>query len=354
MRSNKTIIITILTFFSLFINQNVKCQENYIPGSIFSLSGDTIKGLIDYRNWSKNPLSISFKEPGSGTITTHTPKTIRGFSVNNDLYISAEVDAEASPYKTDQLTYVSEVILRKDIAFLQAMIQGSKSLYSYLDMKGNQHYYIKQWPDFELLVHKKYLKENPTKTINDYTKPIVLIAENNNYKGQLILYFQDCPTIQSKIKATTYTQQSLLLLFKTYQKCNQGDEKKSENPTYTYSGEKLSFQFGVSAAPLLATIKLTSSPDINYISDVDYPVKPGFAGGLFMDVVFPRSQGKYSVYTDLVVSTFQTGNHFDVPYNGEIVAFDTKIGFTQLKLSSMFRYKFFVKDDWSAFGNAGL
>jgi hypothetical protein len=148
----------------------------------------------------------------------------------------------------------------------------------------------------------------------------------------------------------------LLQLFETYQKCNVENGKKEASPSNQYSGEKLSLQFGLTAGPLLGSIVLKSNNvnGYNYVTNVDYPFKLGFAGGIFLDVVLPRNQERYSIFTDLAVSTFKTGNHFDVPYNGEIVPIDTEFGFTQLKLTSMLRYKFIVKDNWSAFSNAGL
>lgn len=343
-------------FFALFFSHQAMSQENYIPAAIFTLDGDTLKGLIDYRNWSKNPLSITFKEVESSIPATHTPKTIRGFSVNNDLYISAEVEAEASPYELSQLTYIPDIVIRKDIAFLQVMILGSKSLYSYLDMKGKQQYYIKQYPDFELLKYKKYLAQNPNKADPNATAATIGVRENNYYKGQLMLYFQDCPEIQSKINTTAYTQKNLLKLFEAYHKCSTTGTTNSASPAYMYSGEKVKFQFGANAAPLLGTVKFTSTdtPSLNYIANVDYPARPGIAGGLFMDVVLPRSQGRYSVYTDLIISTFTTGKQYDVQINGETVPVDVKIGYTQLKLSGMFRYKFVVKEKFSLFANTGI
>lgn len=41
-------------FFALIFNKAVS-QEKYLPGYVKTLEGDTILGLIDYRNWNNNP-----------------------------------------------------------------------------------------------------------------------------------------------------------------------------------------------------------------------------------------------------------------------------------------------------------
>ncbi len=54
-------IILGLLFLFMFLQASF-CQENYQPGYIVGLKGDTLHGFINYRNWERNPDKISFRK----------------------------------------------------------------------------------------------------------------------------------------------------------------------------------------------------------------------------------------------------------------------------------------------------
>ena len=56
---NKLVLFFLL--FPFFTN----AQSNYKPGYLVTIKGDTLHGLIDYRQWDNNPGAVAFKkEPG--------------------------------------------------------------------------------------------------------------------------------------------------------------------------------------------------------------------------------------------------------------------------------------------------
>lgn len=357
MNASKLSIFTILLLLSASI-KNAYSQENFQAAKVFTLSGDTLKGFIDYRNWGKNPQVISFKESENSVANNYKPLTIKGFNVNNELYVGAIVEAEASPYNMDELNTIPDIIRRTDTTFLRVMIQGAKNLYLNIDKKGKEQFYINQWPNFELLVYKKYLKNNePNQQNYEPSLPAKLVKENKNYLGQLFLYFQDCPSIQPMLKNTEYKQSSLFKLFEIYANCkNLSIEKENPENNYKYSQDKVKFKIGVLAGISTTKLILSSSlTDFQYLTNADYPVSINFSGGMSFNVVLPRNQGKYSVYNELLLSSFSTSAHFEDYHNENYYTMiDTQIGHTYLKLNSMFRYKFFVKNDWFLFANVGL
>ena len=87
-------------------------QENYQPGYIVSLAGDTIYGQVDYRNWELNPDKIYFQDESDKVKRSYAPLDIRAFSVQDEFYIGAIVQAEKSPYKTKMKTTIQLPILK--------------------------------------------------------------------------------------------------------------------------------------------------------------------------------------------------------------------------------------------------
>jgi hypothetical protein len=178
-------------------------QENFVPGRIIELNGDTLRGDIDYRNWQRNPKTIIFRNEIANIHRTYKPLDIRGFMIEDELYESAIVDIETSPVPTSRLKPDPELHLVNDTTFLRAIIRGTKSLYYLNDRTGKSHFYIKD-STFILLIYKRYIK---------VVEGRQGVAENRSFLGQLIIYLENCPGIQNKIKKTGYNKLSLENLF---------------------------------------------------------------------------------------------------------------------------------------------
>ena len=148
---SKLNLITIIGI--LLIVGNVNAQKNYVEARIISTSKDTIAGYIDYQNWRINPRSISFKNNmAESTPTVYAPGDIHSFMVENDFYLSSNVDKEVSLTNTSDLTDNSEPIIKKDLVFLRSLIQGEKRLY-YLRDGGKDHFYINDGNEVKLLIY---------------------------------------------------------------------------------------------------------------------------------------------------------------------------------------------------------
>jgi hypothetical protein len=328
-----------LIFFVVFIFQPSFCQENYLPGYIIRLSGDTLLGSVDYRNWEKNPNKILFKTRGDESVINYTPIDIKGFGVLDEIYESAIVETEVSPFKTEDLQHDYELMIRIDTTFLQTMIRGTKCLYYYKNKSGQEQFYIRKDSSYELLIHKKYLKEQEGQTI---------IAENKKYIGQLTIYLNDCPSLQKKLNALVYQKNSLENLFLFYYKCTQTGikfQKKTEKPF---------LEFGVVAGMTMTSLK-SYSDDYGYVVITsDFTPSINFSAGLFLEVIFPRNQAKWSLCNELSFSPyhencryeeFEQENKYEITY--------TNIGFAYLKLNNLLRFRYPV-GAFSLFVSAGL
>jgi hypothetical protein len=342
MPSKKLIFSTLVIIFSFQFQQKTYCQVNFQPGIVISKSGDSLKGLIDYRNWEKNPTEISFTESDKSVPLKYNPASINGFIVNNEVYLSAVVVAEISPRNFNELDLQSKILTRTDTTFVQVIFQGSKNLYFYSDNNGGENFYIGQWPELELLVYKKYLKQGQREKV---------VAEYRNFIGQLKLYLQNCSSAQKKINNTSYTKHDLESLFKEYYACTE------DKISYKSVQDKPRFDFGALAGVSVTKLSLSSSVSgFDHIANIDYSASWKFSGGLYMDFVFARNQRKWSIYNELLLSSYHA-NGQSVEYHNQnyYKNYFISIGYSYLKLNNMLRFTYPVfSKDFFIFIDAGI
>jgi hypothetical protein len=284
-----------------------------------------LTGFVDYRNWERNPDKISFKRMADDDKSVYSPLDIREFGVLDEIYESAIVQTEVSPFTINELQDNPDLIIKTDTCFLQAMVKGVKSLYYYKDNPGHEQFYIRKDSSFELLIHKKYLKEQESRSV---------IVENKKYVGQLTIYLNDCPTIQQNLNSTEYQINSLKKLFLSYYDCINTEMSFYKNT------EGLSCAFGVIAGASLTALTFQGSYH-NYLVYADYNKSINFTTGLFFEVILPRNNGKWSVCNELILTSYQTdGSYNDYTNENKYTYTNTTFGYTYLKLNNMLRYKY--------------
>lgn len=177
---------------------------------VVTLNNDTIHGYIDNKNWKKTPDQILFKENLAGSGFYYTPNTILEFHSDDKIYRRAIVKIDQSQHITNKHHISPEFQFIIDTVFLQAIILGEKELYYRKDSIGKEGFYIKKDSIYEWLTYKKYQNRQQDKKV---------ILFNNNYIGQLLLYLQNCPTINSVLSETKYNIKSLSKVFYYYYDC---------------------------------------------------------------------------------------------------------------------------------------
>ncbi len=110
-------------------------QNNYKPGYIVTLKGDTVNGFINYKDWDKNPKIIAFKSTLQSEKTEYSSNVIKAFTVIGyekykrfDLWISQDyVDHE-------KLVQWLDTTKKFDTVFLRTVTTGKNlTLYAYKD-----------------------------------------------------------------------------------------------------------------------------------------------------------------------------------------------------------------------------
>ena len=331
----------LLLLVGLSISFTALSQENFVSGYVIKLNGDTLKGLVDYRNWSKNPSEIRFKELEKSGTTNYNPLQIVAFGVLDEIYKSAVIKADNSNiYILSDSPYFE---FRTDTVFLQTLFQGQKSLYLYKDKFDRNNFYMYNNLKFELLEYKTYIKKNDIGH--------EFLQKNRRYIGQLLFYFKDCPGISSKLKGVDYTTKDLQNIYQYY-------FSKMVHKTYlSRTNEKTRFVFGAVAGLSMIDLKFKSgstSGTFDNLINADFNKKFSFAGGVSMNIIFPRNNGKWSLYNELVGSSDVTSDLYTDFKNAEYYQkHDMKIGSYYLKMNNMIRFKYPVSK-YFLFVNAGI
>ncbi len=182
-------------------------QNNYKPGYVVTLKGETIKGFINYKEWNNNPKSIDFKNNLSDAkFETYNTKTITAFTLDGtDIYdrfigkISQDLTA------LTRLSHGVDSSYKVDTVFLRQYVKGRHiTLYQYIDdIKARFFISENGGKPYELLNHI-YLGDDNTE-VHEY-----------NYRQQLhklrLTYQPNDNKLIEDIQRTTYTVNELAKL----------------------------------------------------------------------------------------------------------------------------------------------
>jgi hypothetical protein len=330
---NKNIItIGIIILTSLLPHTSIG-QSNYISGYIINSESDTIDGFIDYRNWAKNPLEIQFKTDTQSTSANYSPSEINGFGAMNEIYVSGVVELfDKSEY--DESSSKTLFKTKTDTVFLQALVMGEKSLFHFQNSNGVNFFYILQDSSYNLLIYRKFTK---------HTDQGNVVKENNKYLGQLNLYLYDCETIFSKLEKTSYDKQNLTKLFSYYY------SHSNAEITYNKNVEKIQTKIGVLVGGSRSALWFKSPNNFQTLVSTGFSSSLDFSGGVSFEFVLPRNRRKWSIYTDLIYTSY------DVSGVTDHTGFETTSNFknSYIKLNTMIKYTIPIKGI-SLFLNGGM
>jgi len=269
---------------------NLFSQVNFIPGSIITLTGDTLHGLIDYRASEKNPVTIRFRSDSGEPVKVYRPGEVKGFSVNQEQFVSAVVKIETSTLITNDLGYDPSFHFITDTVFLKMILGGYKGLFSYCGPEIRENFYVSTGGDYMLLEYKRYRSGESVG---------VVIRENKKYIGQLSLLMQDCPTISQELRECIYTRHSLQNLFVTYNNCCQ------DPVFYEAAKKKVKTEAGIWIAPTLTTLDFRS-PFFPYLDATNFTYSPGLSAGISLNLIFPGYQEKLYMVNELAYTSYES------------------------------------------------
>lgn len=337
-----------LTLFSLFlllslISNAAFCQSNYQEGYVLTLNKDTLRGLIDVKNWSTSPREILFFQRNFTRTRKYTVNEVTAFYAAGEKYVARVFQVDTSSNEFSKLSQYSKAENRRDSAFLKVLVEGKAGLFLFKD-KERTHFFIEDdtLKTTELL-NKQYLTESGQ------------VATKTQYIGQLNYFWRKYPTLAPQINATKYTDKSLTNLFEAYEKLNNVGQ-----PIYTNKISKgTSINFGLVMG--LASTKLSFESAINALGKINFrpSINPTF--GVSIELTPYKKVGMktitpWSFYGDLLYKRYAAQDAVTTYFLSQIESSNTYIlDFSYLRFSTAVRYnlagqrvKYFVSGGFSA------
>ncbi len=281
----------------LFCATSTLAQQNFIKGFTVSLNGDTTNGLVNYRNWRKNPTSIQFKKEANETPISYSAKEIASFGVNlakgAEVYKAADVEIETSSNYLDHLDKQRAFNTKTDRLFLLKLFKGTYNLYAYENEK--EHYFIENGDVITELKFKNYLSDKN-------------IKKNEEFKNQLANLFKACDKItEAEILDLTYSEQALVKILKKYDQCT---NVKSEHLQAT---EKAKLSLAGILASDITRLKISKSNG----READMTSLGNFAIGIAIELKLPRNNRSSSFNIEVLYRRYKFEERVDYIVDNE-------------------------------------
>ena len=322
----KSRLLHTLLVISVFSVSTAFGQGKWKSGYVIKKNGDTLKGSIAYIEKLRTPTAVVYRQEKGAPKQRFLPSEISEFVVHmplQDLYFkSFSADIDISEYDVTRIDNIAAAKLVNHRFFAQLLVEGPRSLYTYKDtIVGRKHYLI-EYPEgilTDLISKRYYLDESRT-----------MIASNDEYKKQLEKFFAPCPLISFKqLNDLQYNSTSLTDIAKEYNKCND----RGTGAGYEYKREKTKATFGVLFGPTRTSMR-SHYPDFRGFT---FPVDNSFTGAVFVNLVLPHSERRWSIYNELIYTRCNTTGNAYYPYSGPM---QMEINNSFIKLVNVLRYQY--------------
>jgi hypothetical protein len=322
--------ISVLILFICFAFTTINAQTDLFDATIVDKKGKTITGVIDYKERTKSPRFILFKEKNAPAKIIY-PIDIQRFTIDKkaEKYISAIVDlnketlneAELNEFKTMKEA-VAKLELVRDTVFLLTLATGEMNLYKLIDKNSKTHFFYQKGsaPIKELIYRKVKLS----------TKEGV-IGEIKAFATQLKMEVLGCPKVFSMIKEETfyYKEADLMRVVNAYNICKGGATfimPVKQNPVVVYA------LAGVNKVELLSQFSLGYDIDEKPISAIN-PVL-----GLGLDVGLGRNDNRVGLAFNMLYKPIKANLKSEESKTGYRNTKEYNFNMTFLQLGALFRY----------------
>lgn len=326
----------ILSFFAgFFIILNTNAQTNYKAGYIVNLEGDTLKGEVDYREWSVNPTLIKFRSQNTTRVIDVIPESSKGFGLNGfEYYRTATTTFSKNPIQVAALSTIIDTARITGTAFLKIIASGQNvTLYSFTD-NIKQRFFVSEGTNGrpEELLYQLYIVNGRVQKVKTFTRQLQKFAALYQPRDQDLL---------RKIQLSDYTFTDIRKLI------------------YSINGiaiPKESFKANGGAVRFFAGIGVQRSTNNADLTADAADIKKGqsssptLTGGF--DLLSNRNIGRLIFRTELSLST----NKIDVTYttyaNTPSIRYLAANQYI-VNITPQLLYNFYNADDLKVYGSAG-
>jgi hypothetical protein len=194
----------------LFCGFRVLAQV-YEPGLLVRSNGDTVRGEIENNFWLNPPKFIHFRRTPTSSPELVRPHQLRTVLFTQGRYFRFEalpID-HAAETRLDRLPVGLHPDVRVDSLLAEVLLEGSCSLLRVVQF-STTHYLLRRPGQPVLdLSERQYIARGPNGQL--------VVVDGNNYKGQLGIYFGDCPAVSAALPTTPFTAEGLARLVQAFE-----------------------------------------------------------------------------------------------------------------------------------------
>jgi hypothetical protein len=314
-------------FLFLLSSYTAFTQVNFVAGTIVKLNGDTLKGEIDYQEWTYNPRTIQFRNKNTQSAKDYTCRDIKGFTITdkNEKYQTVVVDINKESDDIDKLkTYESidnvplSSKLTRDTVFLLIEAQGALNLFSLFD--GKPHYFIqKNKGKIEELENRR------AKIVNRDTVSIIMIE---NFKIQLKTLTDDCASPIYPFVKPAFVKAEILQVVTKYNTC------KGES-SYIFKEGHGQRRFSLLTGAALPLIKISDFYNFN-AKTAQGNISPVF--GMAFEQSYKRLRNRVSMGIEFNFALCKADISTDYTITDRVVYY--KVNAVSTKLNPYIQYAF--------------
>lgn len=304
----------------IYITKFSFSQTDYRKGFVITNAGDTLSGLVDYREKAKAYKSCDFKASKVQNAITYEPGSIIGYGFENDKFFqSREISIKNQP---------------SQVVFVEVIVSGLVSLYKFKDT-----YFIEK--------DNKGLQQLLNETKEVFIDGKRVLKNSNQYIGTINMLVSDCAEIRTKVQKIKLDQKALTNLIEDYNRCK-------EAPSITFKAKKpwTKARIGVSGGFNVSKLNFKANPTYEHLAG-NFEVSKSPMIGASLDILSPRLSERISFHAGLDYLTSKYYNYTLYNSSSSVERNYVTIELQQLKVPIGIRYTF-PKRLFTPYFNVGI
>jgi hypothetical protein len=279
-------------------------QADFRKGFVVTLEGDTISGLVNYREGANAHEICDFKGLANQNTTSYTPDEILGYGFLADkLFESRKIQ------ETGKLPRV---------AFVEVLVKGIVSLYKandsfFMDKNGGELHHL----------------ANDAEEIEFDGRPV--LKQTNRHIGIMNMLFHDCVEMRPKRKISL-TERALSAEVEAYNEC-----RKTSSVIYKANKPWVKWHLGIAGGMKISKINFDEEVVSQHLEG-SFETSNSPIIGISIDVLSPRISERFSFHSDILYTGTKYYN-----FNSVSTSFSSRrdyvaIELRELKVPMAFRY----------------
>ena len=301
-------LLLILIVVSSFYGK-IHGQSEFRKGIVVTNKGDTLKGLITYREGARRFKDCSFKKTKDSDVTVYAADQIHSYGFENDAYyVSKSIETDNG---------------ESEKVFFEVLVMGKLILYRF-----SQRFFVEK---SEMGLHELINTKSEVIVSNvSYSK------ESKKHIGVLIILTNDCKGFKKTLSEVKINEKELTELVERYNNCSGGESVsfKKDKPWFKA-------QFGLVVGLNSSQLNFSGNNAANPLLNSDFDRANSIMPGIIIDLFTPRINEKFSFNTGLF---YLSSNHksFDQSFgpSDQKTRTEIAVNLKQLKIPIALKYTF--------------